>query len=272
MGWLMLTIEDIHFRHAATNEIVIAGISFKAQKAKITTILGPNGSGKTSLLKCIAGIWTSQKGEVYFEGKNINHLTLSERAKIFSLVTQGQDPTFDYLVFDMVLMGRACYISMFSSPSTEDHKVAQKALQIVGIEHLKSKHYSKISQGERQLTLIARALAQQTPVILLDEPTSHLDLKNQINILKTIKKIAIEKQLVVILTLHDINLAGLFSDKLLVIKKGKKIADGSPQDVLVEETIKSVYDVQVKKVNINNKVLVYPVLKDSDLCPFSTTI
>lgn len=255
---MMLSVKDIHFRHTTTQDDVLKGISFEAHKANITTILGPNGSGKTSLLKCIAGLWRYHRGEICFDGRGIGNMTNNERARLLSLVTQGSGTTFGYSVFDMVLMGRSCYIGVFSCPTKIDHQIAEGALQAVGIEHLKNRQYTKVSEGERQLTLIARALAQQTPVILLDEPTSHLDLKNQVNVLSTIKKIAIKKQLVIVMTLHETNLAGFFSDRLVVIKKGRKVAEGSPQEIISEELFKKVYEVQVKTIKIDGKTIVYP--------------
>jgi len=133
-------------------------------------------------------------------------------------------------------------------------------LTIVGIEHLQDIPYTKISGGERQLTLIARALAQDTPVMLLDEPTSHLDFRNQINVLKKIKEIAKNRALVVVMTLHDPNLAGLFSDKVVVINSGTKIAEGNPDEIISEELIRKVYDIEVIKSNINGQSIVCPLL------------
>jgi len=157
-------------------------------------------------------------------------------------------------------MGRASYIGVFSSPSKKDYEKAEEALKTVGIEHLKNIPYTKISGGERQLTLIARAIAQEAPVMLLDEPTSHLDFRNQINILKKIKEIANMRGMTVVMTLHDPNLAGLFSDKVVVINSGSKVAEGLPKDIITEELIKRVYDIEIKKADIDGKSIIYPVL------------
>ncbi|MEN2994240.1 MAG: ABC transporter ATP-binding protein [Thermodesulfovibrio sp.] len=256
----MLSIKDIHFRHKGIQDDILKGISFNAERGSITTILGPNGSGKTTLFKCISGVWKYYRGEILFNGKTIDRISFRKRAKIFSMVPQEHEPPFPYSVFDVVLMGRASYVGIFSSPGKRDYEMVEEALKTVGIEHLQNTPYTKISGGERQLTLIARALAQDAPVMLLDEPTSHLDFRNQINVLKKIKEIAQKKNLVVLMTLHDPNLAGLFSDKVIVINSGAKIAEGIPDEIITEDLIRSVYHVEVIKSKINGHSIISPII------------
>jgi iron complex transport system ATP-binding protein len=256
----MLDVKGVYFKHKDQTLDVLKGISFKAEKGGLTTILGPNGSGKTTLFKCISGLWKYYKGEIKVDGIIIDKLSFKKRARLFSVVPQEHEPPFPYSVFDVVLMGRASYIGVFSSPGKKDYEKAEEALKTVGIEHLKNIPYTKISGGERQLTLIARAIAQEAPVMLLDEPTSHLDFRNQINILKKIKEIANMRGITVVMTLHDPNLAGLFSDKVVVINSGSKVAEGLPKDIITEELIKRVYDIEIKKADIDGKSIIYPVL------------
>jgi len=256
----MLDVKGVYFKHKDQTMDVLKGISFNAEKGGLTTILGPNGSGKTTLFKCISGLWRYYKGEIKVDGIIIDKLSFKKRARLFSVVPQEHEPPFPYSVFDVVLMGRASYIGVFSSPSKKDYEKAETALKTVGIEHLKNIPYTKISGGERQLTLIARAIAQEAPVMLLDEPTSHLDFRNQINILKKIKEIANMRGITVVMTLHDPNLAGLFSDKVVVINSGSKVAEGLPKDIITEELIKRVYDIEIKKADIDGKSIIYPVL------------
>ncbi len=256
----MLSIKNLHFKQKDSKEEILKGISFDAQRGNITTILGPNGSGKTTLFKCIAGLWEPLKGEILFDGNSIVKLSFRKRAKIFAVVPQEHEPPFAYSVIDVVLMGRAGHIGIFSMPGKKDYEIAKEALKIVEIEHLSERAYTQISGGERQLTLIARALAQETPVMLLDEPTSHLDFRNQINILKKIKEIATKKGLIVLMTLHDPNLASLFSDKVVVINSGTKIAEGRPEEIISEELIRRVYNVEVIISKINEKSIIYPVI------------
>jgi len=260
MGEIMLEVKGVYFKHKEQTIDVLKGISFKAEKGGLTTILGPNGSGKTTLFKCISGLWKYYKGEIKVDGVSIDKLSLKKRARLFSVVPQEHEPPFPYSVFDVVLMGRASYIEVFSSPSKKDYEKAEIALKTVGIEHLKNIPYTKISGGERQLTLIARAIAQEAPVMLLDEPTSHLDFKNQVNILKKIKEIAKMGGITVLMTLHDPNLAGLFSDKVVVINSGSKVAEGLPEDIITEDLIKRVYDIDVKKAEIDGKSIICPLL------------
>lgn len=257
---MMLSIRSLCFRHKGIKEDVLKGINFDAEKGNITTILGPNGSGKTTLFKCIAGLWKYYRGEIFFDGKPIDKLSFRKRTKIFSVVPQEHEPPFPYSVFDVVLMGRASYVGIFSAPGKKDYHIVEEALKTVGIEHLRDKPYTKISGGERQLTLIARALVQNSPVMLLDEPTSHLDFKNQINVLKKIKEIASKKGFTVIMTLHDPNMAGLFSDKVVVINSGAKIAEGIPKEILTEDLIKKVYNVEVRKGIINGQSIICPIV------------
>jgi len=257
----MLEVKEVYFKHKRQTVDVLKGISFVAEKGLLTTILGPNGSGKSTLFKCISGLWRYYKGEVKVDGVSIDNLSFKKRARLFSVVPQEHEPPFPYSVFDVVLMGRASYVGIFSSPGKRDYEKSEEALNTVGIDHLRNIPYTKISGGERQLVLIARAIAQEAPVMLLDEPTSHLDFKNQINILKKIKEIAKTREITVLITLHDPNLAGLFSDKVIVINSGSKVAEGSPKEVLTEELIKRIYEVEVINFCVNGQKLICPKLK-----------
>ncbi len=255
----MLKVKNICYSYKNKKE-VLKNITFSAKKGQITTILGPNGSGKTTLFKCISGLLPDYKGEVEFDGKLINNLDFKERAKIFSVVPQEHTPPFAYLVFDVVLMGRANYIGIFSTPKKEDYKIAEEALEFVGIKHLKDIPYTEISGGERQLVLIARALAQKAPVMLLDEPVNHLDFRNQLEVLKKIKEIAKDRNITVIMTLHDPNLACLFSDYAVIVNSGKKIAEGKTSEILTEELIKKLYKVRVKIYSLNGHRIICPLI------------
>lgn len=257
----MLEVKNLRFKHNSQKNDILKGISLIANPEEITTILGPNGAGKSTLFKCITGIWKNYKGEVRVNEKKIDELSFRKRAKFFSVVPQEHEPPFPYTVFEVVLMGRASYVGLFSSPKKEDYEKAEEALELVGISHLKNFPYTKISGGERQLTLIARALAQEAPVMILDEPTSHLDFKNQSLILSKLKQIVKKRKLVAVITLHDPNLASLFSDKVVIIKRGEVVYTGSPQEVITEEILKKVYEVEVEVIKYNGFNLVIPEIK-----------
>ncbi len=254
----MLEIKELYFRHNGQKKDILKNITFTAEKGQITTILGPNGSGKSTLFKCICGVWKYYKGEVKVNKLSVKNLSYSGRAKLFSVVPQEHDPPFPYKVFDVVLMGRASYVSLFSAPGKKDYKRVEEALELVEINHLRNIPYTQISGGERQLVLIARALAQDSPVMLLDEPTSHLDFRNQIKVLKKVKEIAKEKGLIVLLTLHDPNLALFFSNKVVMLKDGTIFSNGIPKEVINEDNLKKVYGIEVFIITYNGINVVYP--------------
>lgn len=254
----MLEVKGLQFRHHHGEDDILKGIAFGANMGQITTILGPNGSGKTTVFKCIAGLWKPQRGEILFGNKNISNLPCEKRAKMLAIVPQEHEPSFAYSVLDAVLMGRVSHVGVFSSPSKYDYLKAEEAIETVGIAHLKEKAYTKISGGERQLVLIARALAQEAPILLLDEPTSHLDFRNQISVLDKVRDIARQKGLTVLTTLHDPNLAMLFSDRVVIINNGHIISEGTPQDVITEDNLKRVYRIDVSVINYNGARVIYP--------------
>ncbi len=254
----MLEVRGIHFRHQRNESDILKGVDFRVQAGGMTTILGPNGSGKTTLFKCITGLWKQQRGEILFENKDISRISHAERAKIFAVVPQEHEPPFPYSVLDVVLMGRVSHVGLFSSPSKHDYLKAEEATEIVGINHLKDRPYTKISGGEKQLVLIARALAQESPILLLDEPTSHLDFRNQVIVLNKVKEIVRQRGLTVLMTLHDPNLAMLFSEKVVMLNDGHVVSNGSPQEVITEDNLKSVYKIDVSVINWNETKIIYP--------------
>lgn len=254
----MLSVKEIYFRHKGKAVDILKGISFNAQKGSITTILGPNGSGKTTLFKCISGVWKYYRGEVKVDGISVEGLSYKNRARLFSIVPQIHEPPFPYSVFDVVLMGRASHIGIFSSPDKKDYGIVIESLKAVGVEHLKDIPYTKISGGERQLTLIARALAQDSHVLLFDEPTSHLDFKNQIIVFKKIKEIIKIRKVTAVITMHDPNLAMLFSDKIILMNGGGVIASGDKEDVINENNLRRVYDMEVSLFNVNGIRIITP--------------
>ncbi|MGC8871999.1 MAG: ABC transporter ATP-binding protein [Caldimicrobium sp.] len=254
----MLEVKALSFEHKRQKRRILQDISFVANQGEITTILGPNGAGKTTLFKCITGVWENYQGEILVNNKKTDNLPFTQRARFFSVVPQDHTPPFPYSVFEVVLMGRASYVGLFSLPSKEDHKKVEEVLEMIGISHLKDKPYTQISGGERQLTLIARALVQETPVIILDEPTSHLDFKNQQLILSKIKEITKEKSLITVITLHDPNLASLFSDKVVILKEGRVLYDGHPNEVIVKKILKETYGIEIEVIKHNGVNIVFP--------------
>jgi len=256
----MIHVNNLTFQHPHTPVPVVNGVSFRVAEGTLSVLLGPNGSGKTTLFKCIAGLWRPGTGRVLFDGRDIREMTFRERAAMLAVVPQDHTPPFPYSVFEAVLMGRAPHVGLYSSPSAHDEEAAFDALQAVGIAHLADRRYTRISGGERQLTLIARALAQDAPLLLLDEPTSHLDFRNQHLVLETVRRVAAEKGLTVLMTLHDPNLTAFFAHQVIMLRSGALIGDGEPSQVLTENNLALLYNIGIGILESDERRLIYPRL------------
>ncbi len=241
----MIKVENLTFSHNGTTP-VLSRIDFQAQPGEVLTVLGPNGSGKTTLFQCILGTWKPREGGVLLSGKSVGNLRRPEIARMVAVVPQDHDPPFPYSAFDVVLMGRTAHVGLFSSPAQPDRDVARNAMRTAGIEDLADRPYTRLSGGERQLVLLARCLAQQSPVMLLDEPTAHLDFRNQIMILSKVKELVKEKNLLSLMNLHDPNLALLFSDRVLLLDAGRLVAQGKPEEVVTRDNLMAVYGLEVE--------------------------
>jgi len=260
----MIKVKNAQFSYNGGDN-VFEGVGFSIGKGEILSILGPNGCGKTTLLKCINGLLKLNKGEIYIEDKNLNSLERNEIGKKIGYVPQSHDVTFSYTVLEMVLMGRAAHLGLFSSPSSKDIEIAREVIETLGLSHLINRSYSNISGGEAQLVLIARALTAQPTVLLLDEPTSHLDFKNQMVILNTLEKLAKEKNITTIMTTHFPNHALLISDKALLLGNGRAGIMGDTEDIITEDNLRDVYGIDVRIISFNegenNTKIVVPLKK-----------
>ena len=217
------------------------------------SIVGPNGSGKSTLLKCINRILKTKQNTVLIDGKDASKLNLKELSKIMGYVPQSSTSTFPFTVFDVVLMGRKPYIHW--NISERDNEIVAEMLDFLGIGDLAMRHFNELSGGEQQKVIIARALAQQPQLLLLDEPTSSLDIKHQLEILCMLKSLTQSKERSVIVSMHDLNLASRFSDRMLMLKQGCIYAVGTPEDVLTEENIEAVYGI---KASVSNSIIGKP--------------
>jgi len=253
----LIEVRDLRFRYGEGGfELLIDELT--VEEGEVVTLLGPNGSGKTTLLLCVEGILKPEKGSMLVAGKNPFKLRRNEVAKLIGFVPREHHPTFPFTVLDFVVMGRAAYIGLFGSPSRRDLEIALKALESVGISHLADRPYTQISGGERQLALVARALAQEPKVLLLDEPTAHLDFRNQVSVLTVIRELTRRKGLASLVTLHDPNLAAAFSDKIALMSAGRILDFGSPDEVVTPEKLEKAYGIPVKVVNADGVRLVTP--------------
>ena len=220
-------------------------VNIKVDAGQVVSIVGPNGSGKSTLLKCIDNLLKPKGGAVLIEDRDVRSLSLREISKTIGYVPQTNVRTsFPFTVFDLVLTGRKPYISWKVSPN--DRKIVTDTLDFLGISSLAMRYINKLSGGEQQKVLLARALAQETVVLLLDEPTSNLDIKHQLEVLSLTEQMVKEKSLAVVMAIHDLNLAVRFSDIIVMLKRGKIFTVGRPDDVLTESGVKEVYGVKVK--------------------------
>lgn len=239
----------------------IAGIDFRLPKASFAGIVGPNGSGKTTLFRGLTAELDVIDGKILFDGKNIHKLNFKQRAKKIAVVAQHIESP-DITVEDYVLMGRLPYQKKFQFFDTQkDFDIAQHYIQLTGIAHLKKKYMDQLSGGEQQLAAIARALTQEPELLLLDEPTSHLDIGHQVQILNLIQKLNKETRLTVLMIIHDLNLAGEYCDFLLMLNNGAMRISGSPAKVLDYQIIEEVYQTVVvtQKNPVSGKPAVFLV-------------
>ena len=229
---------------------VLHNISFTADNGKLICVLGPNGVGKSTLFQCVLGLNEQHDGEIEIDNKNIKNLGVRQRARLISYIPQSHSPVFSYNVKDIVLMSTESTIKGFGSPGKLQEDMAKEAMGKVGITYLADRKYTEISGGERQLVMIARALAQQAKTIIMDEPTSNLDYGNQIRIMSRIKELTKEGY-TIIQSSHQPDQAFLYADEILVLNEGKILIQGNPKDVLTEQIIHKIYgvDVEIKSLN-----------------------
>lgn len=251
---MILELSNIEFnygKHAALH-----GISLRFEGSGLISLLGPNGSGKSTLLKSINRIINS-KGEVFFNNKKVNEMPVSEIASIFGYVPQSISSAFPITVFDMLLLGRKPYLGW--NPSERDIDIVSENISLMGLKDFVLRQINELSGGERQKVLIATALSQEPKILLFDEPTNNLDIKHQLDVMKHIKNIVIEKQILALIAMHDLNLAAQYSDEIVMLQKGRIYTQGKPEDVMTKENIKAIYGVNVAIHNYGASQHIVPV-------------
>lgn len=226
---------------------VLKGVSLQLGGGETLYVLGRNGGGKTTLLSCLAGLIRPDSGQVLLDGKDIHTYPPHERARLIGLIPQMHTPAFAYTVREMVLMGRAPHLGWFGSPSRADYMMADEALEQVGLSELRDRPYTEISGGERQLVLIARGLAQRCAILLMDEPTAHLDLSNQQRVLEMINQLSRQGPSFIISS-HAPNDALSYADRVMLLNNGEVMAYGTPQDTLTEPLLSSVYGIRTEVI------------------------
>ena len=247
----LVDVKNISFSYDKDSPAVFENISFSIEKGDVLCVLGPNGTGKTTLIKCINGLHKVNEGEVYLNGANIQNLSFRDISRTVGYIPQGHVPSFPFTVFDVVLMGRSPYVNITSSPKEKDREIAMNALETLGIEDLKDKSYTNLSGGERQLVFLARVLAQEPDLLILDEPSNHLDFGNQIKLLEIIEQLS-KLGLAVIMSSHYPDHAFLAASKVAIMKDKGFIDFGTPDDVLSEENLKKAYGIDVKLMELDD--------------------
>ena len=254
-----MIINDITVGYQDTK--VIENLTLKVGKAEFCAIIGPNGAGKSTLLKSLIGYIPMQNGKIEIDGKNISEWNKKKLAQRISLIPQDFQLQFDHKVRDLILMGRFPYLGYWESYSKKDYEIIEKIIDQLDLQDMAGKKFSQLSGGERQRVAIARALAQEASTILMDEAFSHLDLNHQIEIMQLLSKINKEQKKRIILVSHNLNLACEYCDRVIMLKKGKLIADGNPNEVVTKENIKKLFgaDLLIVKHPISGKPnIIYP--------------
>jgi len=225
---------------------VLKDLNFACTESGIVAIVGPNGSGKTTLLRTLNRKLAPDKGKVFIDGRNLSAFSRKEIARKIAVVPQMSAVRFPFTVADAVLMGRLPHIEGLAGEKKGDFEAARNAMAATGTEHLATRPITEISGGEYQRVIIARALAQEPSVLLLDEPTLHLDLNHQLVLLDLLEALVRDRGLTVLMTTHDINLALRYPDRVMLLDSGSILADGNPTGVLTAENIRRVYGVEVE--------------------------
>lgn len=240
----MIGIQNLSF--AYLEELVVDRVSLSIADGEFVGIIGPNGAGKSTLLKLIDGILQAKEGEIKLQSKPLHEYTRRQMAKMIGFVPQNFSTAFSYSVNDIVLMGRYPHLSAFASESANDYRIAERSMQSTDVWQLRQRQFGELSGGEKQRVVLASALAQEPQILLLDEPTSSLDIKYQYQFYSILQQLQQSRGLTIVVVTHDINLAARYCGRLILLKNGKVVDDGAPEKVITKEMMESVYEVEVE--------------------------
>lgn len=239
----MIDVRDITFSYGA--EPVLRDVSFQVESGQFVCILGANGCGKTTLLKTMLGFFRPQGGSVLLDGENVHTMDVRRMAQKVAYIPQSHVPPFPFRVIDVVLMGRTPYLSRTYRPTQEDYQIAMDALERLGITSLADRRYTALSGGQRQLVIIARAIAQQTGTIIMDEPTASLDFGNQYLVLAQLLKLKQQHMSIVMVT-HNPEHAIYCADRIIAMRDGRVLMDGTTEQIITEPLLREIYGMDVK--------------------------
>lgn len=257
-----ISIQDIKVSYK--EKTIIPSLNVTIPKGKVTTIIGPNGCGKSTLLKTISHLVTPDEGVVYLDGKMIHQQSPKELAKQLSLMPQSPTTPQGLTVFELVSYGRFPHLKGFKRLSKKDNEKIEWALDVTGIKDFAEMEVESLSGGQRQKVWIALTLAQDTDVIILDEPTTYLDMAHQLDVLQLLKKLNDQEDRTIVMVLHDINHAARFSDHLIMMNAGEIVETGSPLSVMTQKTLKQVYNIEA--TIISEPKTGCPICVTYDLC------
>lgn len=252
---LLIEINNLKFSYKTNNGFSLKIDYWKVQQGNFTILLGPNGSGKSTLLKILTRILDYNSGHIKFKNKEINRYKKKDYAKLVAYVPQSLITIFPYSVYEIVMMGRTPYLNILGFENSLDKKIVNETLELLEITHLRKKGINEISGGELQRVIIAKALAQNPEIILLDEPNAHLDIEHQITIFNLLNKLKKEKNLTILAVSHDLNLAGVYGDDISFMVNGEIVMSGNKKLIFTEDNIKNIFHVDAKIYSSNNDVL-----------------
>ncbi len=241
---ISLQVSRVYFSYL--DGLILHDINLSIKTGEMVGLLGPNGSGKTTLIKLASGILKPNQGEIKLDGSSLSRLSRKSVARSLAVVPQQFHIPYAFTVGEIVMLGRIPFLKAFAEESKVDRQSVSSALELIGISELKERRFDELSGGERQKVILAMALAQQPRLLLLDEPTTHLDIAHQVEILELVRKLNVEQGITVISAMHDLNLASLYFDRLILLKKGRVWADGTPAQVLTEDIIRDVFSASVR--------------------------
>lgn len=236
----------------------LSGITHAFGEGLVTGLIGPNGSGKTTMMRLLWGELSPTEGSALLDGQEVGKVAERRRARMVSVVPQRSHLEFDFTVLDMVLMGRQPFLGRFEREGERDLSMARGAIDRMGIAHLSTRNARTLSGGEWQRVLIARALCQHTPVLLMDEPVSSLDIRHQMEVLREIRALSLGEGVTVAVVLHDLNLAAHYCDRLLLLSEGRLLAQGVPEQVLTAQWLRQAYGIEARIEHDEGGVSVRP--------------
>jgi iron complex transport system ATP-binding protein len=249
----LFEIQNLFFQYPSHSNFELKQINLSVEKGDLLGFLGPNGAGKSTLLRLLAGLLTPLEGKALLEGQPLRKMAARDRARKIAFVPQSLHFNFPLSVWEIVEMGRHPYLGRFEPMGNRDKAICERALALCDALEFKDRSYEELSGGERQRVLLSSALAQTPEVLLLDEPTLSLDLAHQILLFEIIRKLHREESVTVIVATHELNLAGRYLDRLILLRKGEVVADGKPLKILTPKNIKAVHGVEVIAVKTKDE-------------------